>query len=103
LFSHGSPNHATVIPAMDHINKQFTTYSLDPTYSLLIHAGLELAKKTLNCYYAHMDQSRSYHVAVVLHPRHKLSYFQQGKWPEHWIRMAETIVHDTASISQFFG
>ncbi|KIM56158.1 hypothetical protein SCLCIDRAFT_133239, partial [Scleroderma citrinum Foug A] len=28
-FSRASPNLATVIPAMDHIDKEFTTYALD--------------------------------------------------------------------------
>jgi len=29
---------------------------------------------------------------IVLHPRHKLSYFKQAGWPTEWINTAEDIV-----------
>ncbi|KAF9220170.1 hypothetical protein BS17DRAFT_853226 [Gyrodon lividus] len=43
-FSRATPNLATVIPAMDLINKKLTTYSLNPKYSPAIHAAVGLAK-----------------------------------------------------------
>jgi hypothetical protein len=30
---------------------------------------------------------------LVLHPRHKLSYFKAAKWESEWIQAAEAIVH----------
>ncbi|KIM50294.1 hypothetical protein SCLCIDRAFT_34436 [Scleroderma citrinum Foug A] len=64
-FSCASPNLATVIPAMDHIDKEFTMYALDASsYSPPIRAALEMAKKTLNRYYARTDESHLYHIAM---------------------------------------
>ena len=107
-FSRASPNLATVIPAMDHTDKEFTTYVLDASsYSPPIWAALEMAKKTLNHCYARMDESHLYHIAMgkspiiwhsfihfflVLHPRHKLSYFRKVKWLDCWIKQAENLV-----------
>jgi hypothetical protein len=31
---------------------------------------------------------------VVLHPRHKLSYFKTAGWTADWIQTAEKLVHD---------
>ena len=64
FFSRASPNLATVIPAMDHIDKVFTTCSLDATYSPPIREGLQMAKKTLNCYYSRTDESHLYRIAM---------------------------------------
>ena len=68
-FSCASPNLAMVIPTMDHIDKEFTTYALDASsYSPPIQAALEMAKKTLNHYYAWMDKSHLYHIAMGKSP-----------------------------------
>ena len=64
FFSRASPNLVTVIPAMDHIDKVFTTCSLDATYSPPIREGLRMAKKTLNRYYSRTDESHLYHIAM---------------------------------------
>ena len=64
FFSRASPNLAMVLPTMDHINKVFTTCSLDPTYSPPIHEGLGMAKKTLNHYYSRTDDSHLYCIAI---------------------------------------
>lgn len=53
-----------VIPAMDHIDQVFVTYALDTMYSPPIRAGLELAKKTLNCYYNRTNESHLYCIAM---------------------------------------
>ncbi|KAG1839855.1 hypothetical protein C8R48DRAFT_564769, partial [Suillus tomentosus] len=50
-FSHATPNLATVIPAMDHIDKMLMFYSRHKKYLPLIHSAVRLAKKTLNQYY----------------------------------------------------
>ena len=34
---------------------------------------------------------------LVLHPRHKISYFEAAKWEPAWIKTAEELVHDEYS------
>jgi hypothetical protein len=65
FFSRGTPNLATVIPAMDHVDKSFTerikaTSSTHPA----IRSALSLAKKTLNKYYSATDSSNVYRIAM---------------------------------------
>ena len=56
FFSYGTPNLATVIPAMDLIDKVLTTSSISPSkYSLAIHAALFIGKKTLNKYITKLE------------------------------------------------
>jgi hypothetical protein len=48
LFTQGTPNLATVIPTMDHINKILTTSSDSPhQFSLTTHADLAIGKKAM--------------------------------------------------------
>ncbi|KAF9561572.1 hypothetical protein CPC08DRAFT_600203, partial [Agrocybe pediades] len=47
---------------------------------------------TLNKYYNATDHSEVYRIAMVLHPRHKLSYFKKAGWKDSWIQTAEDIV-----------
>ncbi|KDR69015.1 hypothetical protein GALMADRAFT_77909, partial [Galerina marginata CBS 339.88] len=97
FLSKGSPNLAAVIPAMDHIDKDFTvkTQAGSATHSAIRHA-LTLAKKTLNRsrYYSLTDESEVYRIAMVLHPQHKLDYFHRAGWIPEWIETAETLVRD---------
>ena len=54
-----------MIPAMDHIDKKLTSNSINHTkYEPSIWASLNLAKKTLNCYYNLMDSSEVYWIAM---------------------------------------
>ncbi|TFY76844.1 hypothetical protein EWM64_g7168 [Hericium alpestre] len=94
FFSHSTPNLATVIPAMDHINHALTNGASDPAYELSIRALLSYAKRTLNKYYNLTDSSEVYRIAMVLHPRHKLSYFKSAEWEPEWIQTAEQIMQD---------
>lgn len=32
--------------------------------------------------------------AAVLHPQHKLSYFNDLKWPQEWIKTAQALVRE---------
>jgi hypothetical protein len=68
FFSHSTPCLATVIPAMDHIDKTLTNDSLDPTFEPSIRAALGIAKKTLNWYYNATDQSEVYRIAMGMSP-----------------------------------
>jgi hypothetical protein len=31
---------------------------------------------------------------IVLHPRHKLTYFQTAKWSDAWIKTAESLIRN---------
>ena len=73
FFSHGTPNLATVIPAMDHIDHVLATSSRGHYFSLLICAALVLGKNTINRYYNKTDHSETYRIAmstllIVFHP-----------------------------------
>ena len=67
FFSRSTPNLATVIPAMDLIDKVLTTSSISPSkYSLAIHAALFIGKKTLNKYYNKTGESEVYRIAMSM-------------------------------------
>ncbi|KAF8263871.1 hypothetical protein EI94DRAFT_1595283, partial [Lactarius quietus] len=91
----GILNLAIVIPAMDHIDEVLATSATACQFSISIQAALSVGKKTLNRYYSKTDLSEVYHIAMVLHPRHKLEYFKTIGWSEEWCMMAHQIVHDT--------
>jgi len=60
FFSHGTSNLATVIPAMDHIDKYFATDALNSSYEPAIWTSLGVVKATLNCYYNMTDHLEVY-------------------------------------------
>jgi hypothetical protein len=114
FFSRSMPNLARVIPAMDHIETTLSKGSLALSNDPAIRAALAIAQKTLNRYYELTDSSEVYRIAmgelhnspisglisfllcvlIVLHPRHKLMYFQTAKWNDKWIKTAESLVRD---------
>ncbi|KAG2109333.1 uncharacterized protein F5147DRAFT_561352, partial [Suillus discolor] len=85
-FSRATPNLATVIPAMDHIDKMLMSYLCNKKYLPSIHLAVRLAKKTLNQYYQLTDRSHTYWISMVLHPQHKLLYFKAADWEDNWIQ-----------------
>ncbi|KIM65712.1 hypothetical protein SCLCIDRAFT_22590 [Scleroderma citrinum Foug A] len=96
FLSHSTPNLVMVIPVMDYINEVFTNRTLQWTnLDPVIHAALSMAKKTLNRYYSLTDSSDLYHIAMVLHPWHKLVYFRSVGWEPDWINMAHELVRNT--------
>ncbi|KAH8995600.1 hypothetical protein EDB92DRAFT_1794416, partial [Lactarius akahatsu] len=96
FFSQGTPNLATVILAMDHINKVLATPPSDSShqFSPAICAALAVGKSAMNKYYNKTDHSEVYRMAMVLHPCHKLEYFKRHNWEEAWIDTARDIVHN---------
>ncbi|KAF6746980.1 hypothetical protein DFP72DRAFT_766809, partial [Ephemerocybe angulata] len=95
FFSRGTPNLASVIPAMDKIDEILTTNSLDEkTLQPCIRAACSLAKKTLNRYYDKTDHSENYRIAMVLHPRFKLDYFRSADWDSDWVQTARGITEE---------
>jgi hypothetical protein len=64
FFSRGTPNLATVIPAMDHIDTILASQSLDKTYCPALCVALAMGKKTLNRYYNLTDDSEVYRIAM---------------------------------------
>ena len=64
-FSRGTPNLATVIPAMDHLDKVLATAADNSSkFSPAIRAALAIGKTTLNKYYNLTDQSEVYRIAM---------------------------------------
>ncbi|TDL17970.1 hypothetical protein BD410DRAFT_729275, partial [Rickenella mellea] len=88
FFSRATPNLATVIPAMDHLDETLATNVLNPRFQHSIQAALTIGKRTLNRYYNLTDDSEVYRIAMVLHPRHKLHYFKKAGWEDSWITAA---------------
>ncbi|KAG1836175.1 hypothetical protein DFJ58DRAFT_669916 [Suillus subalutaceus] len=99
FFSRATPNLATVIPVMDLIDQTLATHTLNNKLLPSIHAAAGLAKKTLNRYYQFTDSSDVYRITMILHPRHKLSYFERANWGEDWIETALSLVRDKYSHS----
>ncbi|KAK0437301.1 uncharacterized protein EV420DRAFT_1280747 [Desarmillaria tabescens] len=94
-FSRATPNLATVIPAMDHIDHVFATASINKVgLSPPVRASLLVTKRTLNWYYSMTDESDLYRIAMVLHPRYKLDYFVEANWEAGWIANARRLVRE---------
>jgi hypothetical protein len=64
FFSWSTPNLATVIPAMDHIDAHLATASQNLKFSPAIRASLALGKTHLNKYYDMTDHSEVYQIAM---------------------------------------
>jgi hypothetical protein len=64
FFSRGSPDLATVIPVMDHIDQVLTSQSANHIYEAPIRVALIMGKKTLNRYYTLTDSSEVYRIAM---------------------------------------
>lgn len=94
---------------MDHIDEYLATAGRNVKISKAIRAALTLGKQTLNRYYNKTDHSDVYRIAMsgfiillfiyfiqvsgtVLHPRHKLHYFEKAGWEESWIKTSREIV-----------
>jgi hypothetical protein len=63
----GTPNLATVIPAMDCIEEVLTTNAVDQKLSLSIRAALAIGKRTLNRYYCKTALSDVYRIAMGMY------------------------------------
>ena len=64
FFSRDTPNIATVIPAMDHLDEHLTNATLNPKYPVSIKAAIAVGKKTLNRYYDKTDHSEVFRIAM---------------------------------------
>ena len=53
-----------VLPAMDHINNELTSYACNKKYQPSIRAAVSLTKKTLNQYYSLTDYSEVYRIVM---------------------------------------
>ncbi|KIY60926.1 hypothetical protein CYLTODRAFT_363564 [Cylindrobasidium torrendii FP15055 ss-10] len=99
-FSSNNPPVLSVIPAMDRIDKIFATTaavkstSSKRSFSPPMHYALAIGKKMMNKYYALSDNSYIYCISMVLHPSHKLAYFQRLGWDNKWITKAVNITQE---------
>ena len=64
LFFRATPNIATVIPAMDHLDQHLATSALNLELPASIRAAATLGKRTLNKYYTMTDHSEIYRIAM---------------------------------------
>ncbi|KAF9487257.1 hypothetical protein BDN71DRAFT_1358115, partial [Pleurotus eryngii] len=64
FFSRETPNLATVIPAMDHIDQSLATVSINIKYNPAVRPAIAVAIQTLNQYYSLTDVSEAYQVAM---------------------------------------
>jgi hypothetical protein len=65
FFSHGgTPNVASVIPAMDHLDEHLTLAAVSQKYDPEIRAVVIIGKKTLNYYYDPTDHLELYRIAM---------------------------------------
>ncbi|TFK82772.1 hypothetical protein K466DRAFT_460419, partial [Polyporus arcularius HHB13444] len=84
----GTPNLATVIPAIDHMDSKLADYGLDMHLPAAVRAAALLGKQVLNHYYNATDDNVINRAAMVFHPTLKLEYFADAKWPKSWIKDA---------------
>jgi len=69
FFSYGgTPNIASVIPTIDHLDEHLALIATSPKYGQAIKAAVALGKKTLNRYYDHTDHSKVYQIAMSTFP-----------------------------------
>jgi len=67
FFSYsGTPNVASVIPTIDHLDEHLASIATSPKYGWLIKAAIALGEKTLNRYYNRMDHSEVYWIAMSM-------------------------------------
>lgn len=79
FFSRGTPNLATVIPAMDHIDRVLATSSNTPSkFSPAICAALAVGKNVINKYYNKTDYSEVYHIAMGTFFSESLGFGKSG-------------------------
>ena len=64
----GTPNIASVIPTMDHLDEHLASIATSLKYGRPIKAAIVLGKKTLNRYYNQTDHSKVYRIAMSMFP-----------------------------------
>jgi hypothetical protein len=64
FFSRSTPNLATVIPAIDHIDEMLTSHRSNISLNPAVQSALALGKKTLDRYYSLTDSSDVYRIAM---------------------------------------
>ena len=100
---------------MDHIDECLMTDTCNPRFNCAICASLGVVRKTLNRYYTLTYMSEVCQITmgmlappsllfsayiltnffaphIVLHPRHKLTYFKNAQWEEERMDTASEIV-----------
>ncbi|TFY53317.1 hypothetical protein EVJ58_g9512 [Rhodofomes roseus] len=87
-----APGLTDVIPAMDIIDQQLATDSLNQTLDPAICVAVSLGKRAINRYYNKSDESAVYRIAMVLDPCNKLQYFRDNARPDEWIVDARFLV-----------
>ncbi|KAJ2929267.1 hypothetical protein H1R20_g7824, partial [Candolleomyces eurysporus] len=79
---------------MDIVDCHLATCAANKDYAPSLRGAFALGKKLMNKYYSLSNCSEVYHIAIILHPRRKLSYFKKADWPDHWVAAAQTIIEE---------
>ncbi|KAJ3746924.1 hypothetical protein EV360DRAFT_57277, partial [Lentinula raphanica] len=75
FFSTHTPSVATVIPAMDIIDRSFASGIVNnQALSVPVRHALSLGKRTLNKYYELTDESYIYRLAISMYPSYPISF-----------------------------
>ncbi|KAI0076720.1 hypothetical protein K474DRAFT_1573459, partial [Panus rudis PR-1116 ss-1] len=88
FFSRDNACLATVLPAMDEIDRRLATDCVRRDLKPCIRAACSMGKRTLNRYYDKTDYSETYRIAMVLHPQYEMEYFKKAGWEKAWIDAA---------------
>lgn len=81
-----------VIPIMDLLVDKLEAFIDDKSLHAVIHAAAARSRVVVLKYYSKTDASRMYRIAMILHPRFKMSYFRSRGWEAEWITTAIDMV-----------
>ncbi|KAH8919181.1 hypothetical protein BT69DRAFT_1201764, partial [Atractiella rhizophila] len=84
-----------VIPYLDRFDHNLRNIKLNRNANPFIRLGACRAITVLNKYYSKACQVTSmYKLAMVLHPYHKLKYYEHAGWLISWIQDIRTLLHE---------
>ncbi|KLO09608.1 hypothetical protein SCHPADRAFT_833804, partial [Schizopora paradoxa] len=81
-----------VIPMMDILTSMLNKTVTNTKLHIAVRAAAARGRVILDKYYSKTDDSITYRMAMMLHPRYKTSYFEQEKWEKEWVDTAKDIL-----------
>ncbi|PIL25427.1 hypothetical protein GSI_13317 [Ganoderma sinense ZZ0214-1] len=81
-----------VIPFMDTLTDHLDKFRNNDDIPPVVRAAAYRGRKILDKYYTFTDNSIIFHIAMILHPRYKLTYFHKQNWLPEWIDRARELV-----------
>ncbi|KAH8922844.1 hypothetical protein BT69DRAFT_1195681, partial [Atractiella rhizophila] len=84
-----------IIPYLDKFDHNLRNIKLNRNVNPFIRLGACRMIAVLNKYYSKACQETSmYKLAMVLHPYHKLKYYEHTGWLTSWIQDIRTLLHE---------